>query len=119
MDKATKLTLALNNAMTAGGASAEQASSAINQWTQAMAKGKPDLQDWRALVQTAPAQMNQLAEATLGAGKTQNDLYDAMKNGTVTIDQVNDKMIELMEHGGDGFKSWEEQAKSAGAGIQM
>ena len=119
LDKATKLTLALNNAMTAGGASAEQASSAINQWTQAMAKGKPDLQDWRALVQTAPAQMNQLAEATLGAGKTQNDLYDAMKNGTVTIDQVNDKMIELMEHGGDGFKSWEEQAKSAGAGIQM
>lgn len=119
LDKATKLTLALNNAMTAGGASAEQASSAINQWTQAMAKGKPDLQDWRALVQTAPAQMNQLAEATLGAGKTQNDLYNAMKNGTVTIDQVNDKMIELMTQGGEGFASWEEQAKNAGAGIQM
>jgi tape measure domain-containing protein len=119
LGKATDLTLALNNAMTAGGASAEQASSAINQWTQAMAKGKPDLQDWRALVQTAPAQMNQLAEATLGAGKTQNDLYEAMKNGSVTIDEVNDKMIELTTQGGDGFKSWEEQAKSAGAGIQM
>ena len=119
LDKATKLTLALNNAMTAGGASAEQASSAINQWTQAMAKGKPDLQDWRALVQTAPAQMNQLAEATLGAGKTQNDLYNAMKNGTVTIDEVNDKMIELTTQGGEGFASWEEQAKNAGAGIQM
>ena len=119
LDKATKLTLALNNAMTAGGASAEQAQGAINQWVQAMAKGKPDLQDWRALVQTAPAQMNQLAEATLGAGKTQNDLYDAMKNGTVTIEEVNDKMIELTEQGGDGFASWAEQAKNAGAGIQM
>ena len=119
LDKATDLTLALNNAMTAGGASAEQASSAINQWTQAMAKGKPDLQDWRALVQTAPAQMNQLAEATLGAGKTQNDLYEAMKNGTVTIDEVNEKMIELSQNGGEGFASWEEQAKQAGAGIQM
>lgn len=119
LDKATKLTLALNNAMTAGGASAEQASSAINQWTQAMAKGKPDLQDWRALVQTAPAQMNQLAEATLGAGKTQNDLYEAMKNGSVSIDEVNDKMIELTEQGGEGFASWAEQAKNAGAGIQM
>lgn len=119
LDKATKLTLALNNAMTAGGASAEQAQGAINQWVQAMAKGKPDLQDWRALVQTAPAQMNQLAEATLGAGKTQSDLYDAMKNGTVTIDEVNDKMIELTEQGGDGFASWAEQAKNAGAGIQM
>lgn len=119
LDKATKLTLALNNAMTAGGASAEQAQGAINQWVQAMAKGKPDLQDWRALVQTAPAQMNQLAEATLGAGKTQSDLYDAMKNGTVTIEEVNDKMIELTEQGGDGFASWAEQAKNAGAGIQM
>lgn len=119
LPKATKLTLALNNAMTAGGASAEQASSAINQWTQAMSKGKPDLQDWRALVQTAPAQMNQLAEATLGAGKTQNDLYEAMKNGSVSIDEVNEKMIELSAQGGEGFASWAEQAKSAGAGIQM
>ena len=119
IDKATKLTLALNNAMASGGQSAEQQASAINQWVQAMAKGKPDLQDWRALVQTAPAQMNQLAEATLGAGKTQSDLYEAMKNGSVTIDEVNDKMIELSEQGGDGFASWAEQAKSAGAGIQM
>ena len=119
LDKSTKLTLALNNAMTAGGASAEQASSAINQWTQAMAKGKPDLQDWRALVQTAPAQMNQLAEATLGAGKTQNDLYEAMKKGSVSIEEVNDKMIELSEKGGKGLDSWAEQAKKAGAGIQM
>ena len=119
LDKATDLTLALNNAMTAGGASAEQASSAINQWTQAMAKGKPDLQDWRAMVQTAPAQMNQLAESMLGAGKTQNDLYEAMKSGKVTIDQVNDAMINLSENGGKGFKSWQEQAKEAGAGIQM
>lgn len=119
LDKSTKLTLALNNAMTAGGASAEQASSAINQWTQAMAKGKPDLQDWRALVQTAPAQMNQLAEATLGAGKTQNDLYEAMKNGSVSIEEVNDKMIELSEKGAKGLDSWAKQAKNAGAGIQM
>ena len=119
LPKATKLTLALNNAMTAGGASAEQASSAINQWTQAMAKGKPDLQDWRAMVQTAPAQMNQLAESMLGAGKTQNDLYEAMKSGKVTIDQVNDAMINLSENGGKGFKSWQAQAKEAGAGIQM
>ena len=119
LDKATKLTLALNNAMASGGAPAEQQASAINQWVQAMSKGKPDLQDWRALVQTAPAQMNQLAEATLGAGKTQADLYEAMKNGSVTIDEVNNKMMELSEKGGKGFASWEEQAKSAGAGIQM
>ena len=119
LDKATKLTLALNNAMASGGQSAEQQASAINQWVQAMAKGKPDLQDWRALVQTAPAQMNQLAEATLGAGKTQTDLYNAMQKGEISIEEVNDAMIKLSEEGADGITSWAEQAKSAGGGIQM
>jgi tape measure domain-containing protein len=119
LDKATKLTLALNNAMAGGGAPAEQQASAINQWVQAMAKGKPDMQDWRALVQTAPAQMDQLSKALLGAEGNQTKLYEAMQKGEVTIDQVNDKMIDLAKNGGDGFASWEEQAKSAGAGINM
>ena len=119
LQKATDLTLALNNAMASGGAPAEQQASAINQWVQAMAKGKPDMQDWRALVQTAPAQMDQLAKSLLGATANQSDLYEAMKNGTVSIDQVNDAMINLSKNGGDGFASWEEQAKSAGAGINM
>lgn len=119
LDKATRLTLALNNAMASGGAPAEQQASAINQFAQALSKGKPDLQDWRALVQTAPAQMNQLSVALLGAGKNQADLYEAMKSGTVTMDQVTAKMIEMSEKGASGFTSWSEQAKNAGAGIQM
>ena len=119
LDKATKLTLALNNAMASGGAPAEQQASAINQWVQALAKGKPDMQDWRALVQTAPAQMDQLAKSLLGASANQNTLYEAMQKGTVTMDEVNNAMIDLSKNGGDGFASWEEQAKSAGAGINM
>ena len=119
LDKATELTLALNNAMAGGGASAEQQASAINQWVQALAKGKPDMQDWRAVVQTAPAQMDQLAKSMLGASANQQDLYQAMQSGEVTMDEVNEKMIELSKNGGDGFASWEEQAKSAGGGINM
>lgn len=119
LEKATELTLALNNAMAGGGQPAEQQASAINQWVQAMAKGKPDMQDWRAMVQTAPAQMDQLSKALLGAEGNQTKLYQAMQNGEVTIDEVNDKMIELSKNGGEGFASWEEQAKSAGGGINM
>ena len=119
LGKATDLTLALNNAMAAGGAPAEQQAGAITQWTQALAKGKPDMQDWRALVQTAPAQMDQLAKSLLGASANQSTLYEAMKDGTVTMDQVNSAMIDLAKNGGDGFASWTEQAKSAGAGINM
>lgn len=119
LDKATKLTLALNNAMAGGGAPAEQQASAINQWVQALAKGKPDMQDWRALVQTAPAQMDQLAKSLLGASANQSTLYEAMQKGEVTMNEVNDAMIDLSKNGGKGFASWEEQAKSAGAGINM
>lgn len=119
LQQATDLTLALNNAMASGGAPAEQQAGAITQWTQALAKGKPDMQDWRALVQTAPAQMDQLAKSLLGASANQSTLYEAMKNGTVTMDQVNSAMINLSKNGGDGFASWTEQAKSAGGGINM
>ena len=119
LEKATELTLALNNAMAGGGAPAEQQASAINQWVQAMAKGKPDMQDWRALVQTAPAQMDQLSKALLGATGNQTKLYEAMQKGEVSIEEVNDAMIKLSKEGGEGFASWEEQAKSAGGGINM
>lgn len=119
LEKATDLTLALNNAMASGGAPAEAQASAINQWVQAMAKGKPDMQDWRAMVQTAPAQMDQLAKSMLGANANQQDLYQAMQSGKVSIEEVNDAMIDLAKNGGDGFASWEEQAKSAGDGINM
>lgn len=125
LEKATDLTLALNNAMAGGGASAEQQASAVNQWVQAMAKGKPDMQDWRSLVQTAPAQMDQLAKSMLGAEAGQADLYQAMQDGSVTIDQVNDKMIELtnasegFDIAGKHYDNFAKQAENASAGIGM
>ena len=73
--KATDVTLALNNAMAAGGKDAGTQQRAIEQWTKAMAKGKPDFEMWQSMVQTAPAQMDQLAKSMLGADKNQNDLY--------------------------------------------
>lgn len=119
VDDATEMALALSNAMAAGGQSAEQQANAISQWTQAMAKGKPDHQDWLAMVQTAPAQMDQLSKSILGATANQQDLYEAMQSGAVTMDEVNAEMIKLSKEGGEGFASWEEQAKSASDGIQL
>lgn len=124
IDKATDVVLALNNAMAAGGAEAAQQTSAINQWTQAMSKGKPDMQDWKSIIQTAPAQMDQLAKAMLGATANQSDLYSAMQSGSITMDQVNDKMIELtnasegFDIAGKHYDNFKVQAENASAGIQ-
>lgn len=125
IEKATDVTLALNNAMAAGGKDAASQQRAIEQWTKAMAKGKPDFEMWQSMVQTAPAQMDQLAKSILGADKNQNDLYESMKSGATSIEEVNDKMIELT-NASDGFDiagkhydSFAVQAKNASAGIQM
>lgn len=119
MDKAKDITLALNNALAAGGVSGAEMEGAITQWTQAMAKGKPDFTEWMRLVQAAPAQMDQLAKYMMGADAGQRDLYEAMKDGKVSIEEVNDAMVTLSKEGADGITKWSEQAEQASAGIQM
>lgn len=110
---ATGITLAFNNAMLAGGQGTEGASRAMEAYTRMLSTGTVDMMHWRALVQTAPAQMNMLAESILGAGKSQSDLYEAMKAGTVTWEQFNAAVVA----GNDGMGGFEEQARAATKGI--
>lgn len=121
--EAKDITLALNNALAAGGVSGAAAEGAITQWVQAMAKGKPDYIEWMRMVQSSPAQMDQLAKSMLGASAGQADLFAAIKDGSVTIDDLNKKMVELSQNDfeidGKHFDSWAKQAEKASAGIQM
>lgn len=52
--KSTKYFLAMNDAIVAGNAPAEQQASAIEQLTQSYSKGKPDLMEWRTLMMAMP-----------------------------------------------------------------
>lgn len=81
LDTATDAGLALNNMLLAGGQSTGIVNSAMEQFRQMVAKGKPDLQDWRSLLSAAPGQMKQLAEEMLGAGASADDLYKALGGG--------------------------------------
>lgn len=113
----TDAALAFNNAMLAGGQGTQIASNAFTQYNQMLAAGKVDQQAWNSLVSAAPGQMNQLAQTLLGADANQRDLYSAMKAGTVTFDDFNAALVALNEQGGEGFASFEEQARSATGGI--
>ena len=117
LDEATQLTLALNNATLAGGQGQEIANSAMEQWYQIIAKGKPDLQSWRIILQAMPAQLNQVAESVLGTGKKSQDLFEAWKAGTVTTDQVKQALIKLNKDGGGSLSSFEKQAQDSTGGI--
>ena len=70
VDKSVDLFLAVNNALLAGGASAEIQSSAMEQLSQAYAKGKPDMMEWRAIQTAMPAQLKQISQEILGNEKS-------------------------------------------------
>lgn len=61
--KSTDMFLALNNAILAGGAPMDIQATAIEQISQAYAKGRPDMIEWRSLQSAMPAQLKQISKA--------------------------------------------------------
>lgn len=117
LDAATDLAVALNDMFNASGQGADAASRAFIQFNQMIAKGKVDMQSWISVVQTAPAQVASLAHELLGAEANQNDLYQALLAGKVSMDDLNEAIIRLDKEGGEGFASFHDQALSATDGI--
>lgn len=118
LDEATNVGLAFNNMLVASGKSTADQSRAMQQYTQMLATGKVDMMSWKTLMEVMPAQMNQLAESLLGAGKSGFDLYDALRDGKLTMEDVNKAMVKLNDEGSGKFASFAKQAKDASKGIQ-
>lgn len=111
IEGSTDLTIALNNATLAAGKGQEAANNAMGNWYAILAAGAPDMQHWQSIYSTMPAQMNQLAEAMLGAGAKSDDLYAAWKDGAVTAEDVKAALISLNSEGLDGVASFADQAQ--------
>lgn len=114
LGEATDVALALNNAMLANGSSAEEAQNAMTQYSQMTALGKVDQQSWNSVVNAAGKALNDVAEELLGAGNGQADLYQALKDGDITLDTFNKKLVEMNNAVG-GFA---EQALIGSEGIK-
>lgn len=117
LDEATDIALAFNNAMLAGGASTVEQENALTQYTQMLSAGKVDMQAWRSIQAAMPGQLNQVAEAMMGAGHNANDLYEAMKDGTYSFDDFNKTVVRLNSQGFAQYASFAQQAKDATQGI--
>lgn len=111
----TEMFLALNNAILSGGASTQMQSSALEQLSQAYAKGKPDMMEWRTAMSAMPAQLKQVAIAMGYASADQ--LGDALRSGTVSMNDFMKKITELNRNGANGFQSFEEQARNSTGGV--
>ena len=116
VQKSVDIFLALNNAILAGGASSEIQASAVEQISQAYARGKPDMVEWRSLMTAMPAQLKQVA---IAMGYVDADaLGEDLRNGNIEMDAFINTMVRLNEEGVAGFKTFEEQARNATGGIK-
>lgn len=122
IDQATAAGLALNDMLLASGSSTALTSAAMEQFRQMLAKGNPEMQDWKSLTSAMPGQMNQLAQSLLGPAANANDLYEALGGGgaeaTISMDALMAKMVELDTTGTESFTSFADQAKNATGGIE-
>lgn len=114
IDRSTEAFIAFNNALVAGMAPASQQASALEQFSQAVAKGRPDIIEWRAMLSAMPGQIMQIA---LSFGMTSDELGDALRAGDISMDEFLDAIIRLNEEGVGEFASFEEQARGATATI--
>lgn len=118
LDEATDTAIAVNDLFIAAGSSSEDASYAVQLYNKALASGSMQSETWLAITSRAPGQFKQLAETMLGTGSTASDLYDALSDGTITMEDLNDAIIDLDQNGGEGFDSFAEQAQAATGGIE-
>lgn len=115
--KATDVMLAFNDALVAGGQSSQVQEAALEQYVQGISKGKFELEEWRSIQTAMPGQLDAVAQSMLGAGKSSNDLYEALKTGKVSVDDFCDAFVKLDSEGINGMASFAEQAKTGSAGI--
>ena len=113
--KSTDLFLAVNNAILAGGASAEIQASALEQISQAYAKGRPDMLEWRTLMTAMPAQLKQVATAM--GYVSSSDLGEAVREDTDEFSNMMNTIVQLNSEGLEGFANFEQQARGATNGV--
>lgn len=113
VDKATETTLALNNALLASGAGAQEAASATDQYAKMMSSGKVEMDAWNNLSENMNYALSEVSEQLGYSSENTWELYDALKSGDVTLDEFNNAMIEASTASG-GFA---EVALTASEGI--
>lgn len=101
-DDASKSALALNDAFLASGASSEDASRGLEQYTQMLSSGKVDMQSWRTLEETMPASLRKVSQSFGIAGGSVQELYQQLKSGKISMQELNQHFQQL-DQGVNGF----------------
>lgn len=107
VEGAADMFLALNNAILAGGQSADMQASALEQVSQAYAKGQPDMVEWRTMTMTMGPALQMVAQSW---GMSVDEMGEALRNGDKSMDDFMGTIQQLNTEGIGDFKSLSEQA---------
>lgn len=118
VNKAADWSLAISDAMLITTGSAEEASRGMTQFLQVLSRGKPQGQDWNTIMEVASPIMNELAKSMGYAGaELGGDFYTALQNGTLSMEQLMDAMVDLDKNGGKAGESLHNRVKASTGGI--
>lgn len=120
VDKASDYFLAVNNALIAGASPTERQAEAIQQISEAYSRGKPDMKEWRILMETMPGQMRQVADAMGYGANNVQQLGEDLRTGQIPMDDFMDTFVKLNETAEDGsFIGFADQAQNAAGGLEV
>lgn len=115
LDGAVDTTLALNNAFLASGASSDGAARGLEQYVQALSRGKFEAEEWKTMQETMGLALTRVAESFGYAGESaQSELYAALQSGEITMSQFNSRLIQL----NNGVGGFADLAQTSSVGIK-